>query len=90
LIEVPLATLQRYLGHYASPMGDIAVSLREGRLHILSGGLSADLVAITAGKFQAQGRPLTFGFVADGGTVEKVVVEENGAIVAEGTRQDAF
>ena len=88
-IEVPLATLRRYVGHYASPMGDIAVTLRDGRLHIVSGSLSADLVAVSVAKFQVQGRPLTFAFVAAGDTIEKVVVEENGGIVAEGTRQDA-
>jgi hypothetical protein len=36
-----------------------------------------------------EGRPLTFEFVAASDTVEKVVVEDNGAIVAEGIRQDA-
>jgi hypothetical protein len=89
LIEVPLANLQRYAGHYASPMGDIAVTLNEGHLHIVSGGLSADLAALSTTKFQAQGRSLKFEFVVVSDTIEKVVVEENGAIVAEGTRQDA-
>lgn len=87
-VEVPLEALRRYVGHYASPMGDIAVTLKEGRLHIVSGGLSADLVAVAIAKFQAQGRPLTFAFVGGGDTIEKMVVEENGVIVAEGTRQD--
>ncbi len=88
-VEVSSTTLQRYVGHYAAPMGDIAVTLLEGRLHLVSGGLSADLIAITATTFQAQGRPLKFDFVEAGGKIEKVVVQENGAIVAEGTRQDA-
>ena len=35
-VEVPMATLRRYVGRYASPMGDIAITLREGRLNIVS------------------------------------------------------
>lgn len=88
-IEVPVATLQRYVGHYASPVGDIAVTLEGTRLHVVSGGLSVDLAALGVAKFQAQGRPLTFEFVTFEDRIEKVVVSENGAVVSEGTRQDA-
>jgi hypothetical protein len=89
LVEVPLTTLQRYVGRYASPMGDIAVTLDKGRIHLASGGLSADLGAMSATTFQARDRPLQFEFVDTGGRVEKVIIHENGVTVGEGTRQNA-
>lgn len=88
-INIPVATLQRYVGRYTSPLGDIAVTLAQGQLHIVSGHMSADLVAIDVATFQAPGRALRFAFVTDGDTIAKVVVEENGGIVTEGTRQEA-
>jgi len=55
-VEVPSQTLQRYVGRYASPMGDIAVIVSGGRLHLTSGGLSTDLVPIGPTVFRAEGR----------------------------------
>ncbi len=89
LVDVPLATLQRYVGRFASPMGDIAVTLFNGQLHLESGGLSSDLVAMGTTRFQVRGRPLQFEFVNTNGVVDKVLVQENGATVAAGTRQEA-
>ncbi|RYD58501.1 MAG: nuclear transport factor 2 family protein [Sphingomonadales bacterium] len=90
MVDVPLATMQRFVGHYTSPMGDIAVTLHESRLHLVSGGLSVDLVAINATTFQAQGRPLRIEFIDTGGRVETMLVQEGGTTVAKGTRQDAL
>jgi len=85
--EVPPTILQRYVGHYASQVGDIEVTFHDGRLHLASGGLSADLFAINATTFQAPGRSLKFEFVEADGKIDKVVVLENGATVTEGKRQ---
>lgn len=86
---VPVAVLQRRVGHYATAQGDVTVTLTGGRLHLVSGGLSTDLVPITATVFQAADRPLRFTFTDQDGTPDRISVQEDGATVAQGPRQDA-
>lgn len=83
---VPAAVLQHYVGNYASPMGDIVVTQEGDHLHVRSGGLATALVAVTANTFEAKGRPLRFEFARQS-NVEMVLVQENGALAAIGTRE---
>lgn len=89
VLVVPVAVLQRRVGRYATAQGDIIVTLTGGRLHLVSGGLSTDLIPVTATVFQAANRPLRFTFTDLNGTAERISVQEDGATVAEGPRQSA-
>jgi hypothetical protein len=86
-VDLPLATLRRYVGHYASPMGDIAVTLVGNHLHLKSGGLSADLAPVSATVFRTRGRQLLFEFLETEVQIAEVQVRENEVTVARGTRQ---
>lgn len=85
---VPVADLQRYVGRYATAKGDIVVTMEDDRLHLVSGGLSTDLIAITSTLFKAQQRPLDFEFILNGDKVVKLLVRENGSFVVDGTRTE--
>ena len=82
VLVVPADILQSYVGRYTSAMGEIVVTMDNGGLHLTSGGLSANLIAITTNSFRAEGRALSFEFVGQ----EKIKVLEDGALVAEGVR----
>jgi hypothetical protein len=86
-VDVPLATLRRYVGQYASPVGDIAVTLSGDHLHLTSGGLSTDLTPVGPAVFRARGRRLLFEFLEADGQVVEIQVRENEVTVARGTRR---
>ena len=83
---MPTSVLQRYAGSYASRLGEIVVTIEGDHLHVASGGLAAPLFAVTTNTFEASGRPLRFEF-AEQGNLEMVLVQENGALAAIGTRR---
>jgi ketosteroid isomerase-like protein len=82
----PPDALHRYVGTYRTKaFGDIEVTLERGTLHLQSGGLLVTLAASAPDRFFALERDLRFVF--SGGSFPKMIeVEENGAIVASGTR----
>lgn len=83
---VPKSVLHGYAGTYASRLGEIVVTVEDDHLHVASGGLATPLVAVTTNTFEASGRPLRFEF-AEHENSEMVLVQENGALVAIGTRR---
>jgi len=85
-IALPPDILERYVGTYrTATSGDIDITLEDGVLKLHSGGLRVTLAASAADHFFALERDLRFTFSE---TAEElcVAVEENGAIVATGTR----
>ncbi len=84
-IALPVEALQAYVGRYRTGSGDIVVTLEGGVLALQSGGMRVTLAASAPDRFFAIERDLRFIF-AKTPTSYEVKVEENGAIVATGTR----
>jgi CubicO group peptidase (beta-lactamase class C family)/ketosteroid isomerase-like protein len=85
-IAVPPGVLERYVGTYhTAGSGDIDVTLEDGGLKLHSGGLRVTLAASAPDRFFALERDLRFTFSETADSFA-LAVEENGAIVATGTR----
>ncbi len=86
--SLSMAMLARYIGRYATPKGAVDVTLEDGHLRLVSGGLDTDLVAITSTSFRAGQRALDLEFAVGKNGGIKLLVWENGSLVAEGDRSN--
>jgi hypothetical protein len=77
-IDLPQATLQRYVGAYVGPQtGKVNVIVDSGKLQLQTSNGSFNLFAEKENLFFSRERDLTFEFPGEG----KMIVRENGAVV---------
>ncbi|RIA43933.1 uncharacterized protein DUF4440 [Hephaestia caeni] len=84
-VALPPAALAALTGRYASPMGEIVVTSDDTHLHLVSGKLRTVLIATGPRSFRVPDRALVIDFPAE--RAGRIRVRENGAMVAEGNRQ---
>jgi len=88
-IPVPPDKLKRYVGRYhTEASGDVDISLENGVLVLRSGGLKVTLAASAPDRFFAREKDLQLRFSGEP-QISGIQVEENGKIVARGSRVEA-
>lgn len=87
-VSVPVATLDSYVGSYASPVGEFAIAREEGALTVKLGNQPAfAMKAIATDTFEVAqvGAKISFGDV-DGGKAQTLTLNQNGQTIT-GKRQ---
>jgi ketosteroid isomerase-like protein len=85
-ISIPPDVLKRYVGRYRTEAsGDVDITAENDRLVLRSGSLRVTLAASAPNRFFALERDL--GVVFPGGDASAIEIEENGGVVAKGTRR---
>lgn len=84
-ISIPPDMLKRYVGRYHTGDSDVDIAVENDQLVLRSGGLRVTLAADAPNRFFALERDLRVVFAgADASAIE---IEENGAVVAKGSRR---
>ncbi|MEE9363471.1 MAG: DUF3471 domain-containing protein [Cellulophaga sp.] len=87
-ITLSNSVLKEYIGLYNAPQsGKVTITLKGQGLEMNAGEMRLDILPETKNLFFNEQAPLTFEFIKDTkGTVTKLIIRENGAIVEEAKR----